>query len=92
MAMAPKPRRARASRTKAPVAMAPTTAPVTPPSAPQPPTGPAPVSPQAKGWETRRKRQADALQRDVDALVAASDPGTIAASELHADAPVSPAV
>lgn len=85
-AQAPKPRKARAPK-------APSTASVTSPSVPQPPVGPAPVSPQAKGWETRRRRQADAIAAAAAELETGTPDHLVAilAGE-QSDAPVSPAV
>lgn len=85
-ATTPKPRAPRARK-------APATASVTSPSAPQAPTGPAPLSSGQKGWETRRKRQADAIAAAAAALEASTTDNLveILAGE-HSDAPVSPAV
>lgn len=77
---------------KAQPTMASATAPVTSPSAPQPPTGPAPLTPAQKGWETRRRRQAQALEDSFAAIAAAEDPDSVQADGSLQDAPVSPAV
>jgi len=85
-ATTPRPRAPRARK-------APATASVTSPSAPQAPTGPAPLSSGQKGWETRRKRQADAIAAATAALEAEANnelAGVLAGE--HSDAPVSPAV